>query len=119
MSLGGDVTKVITPKSSDATAEDKKSSPSADTSEKITAAMIQKELKKVEAKSAKKTGNRYIILLRAGQDPLTFKSNAEFQRYIGITGHVRQVKVALEYGPQQVAGQYIIHVPKKIYNKNV
>ena len=123
MPLGGDVTKVITPKSSDATlkvAEDKKSSPSADTSEKITDAMIQIELNKFGTKKSTSAGNRYIIMLRAGKDPLTFRSNAEFKRYLkitgNVTGHVRKVRVKPEYGGQQVAGKYIIHVPKEIYD---
>ena len=77
--------------------------------------MIQNELEKVEAKSAT-IRNRYIIMLRAGEDPLTFRSNADFKRYLGITGR-RQGEVAKEYGPQEVANKNIIHVPKEIYNK--
>ena len=92
-------------------AEDKQPQASVDTSQKITHAIIIDELKKVKTTASAVNGNRYIIMLRKNEDPLTFKSNVEFKRYLGITGR-RQGEVAKEYGPQQVAGKYIIHVPK-------
>ena len=78
--------------------------------------MIKEDLKKFGTKKSASAGNRYIIILRAGKDPLTFKSNAEFQRYLGITGNARKAGVTEEYGPQTVAGQAIIHVPKSMYD---
>ena len=77
--------------------------------------MIKDEFKKVKEKSSTITGSRYIIVLHADKDPLTFKSNVDFARYLGITGNIRKARVKPAYGGQQVAGKYIIHVPKQIY----
>ena len=117
LSLGGEITKVVNTNSSEAAskvAEDKQPQASADTSEKITKAVTMEDLENFETKESTSTGNRYIIILRAGQDPLRFRSNAEFKRYLGKIGK-RQASVKAAYEPQQVAGQDIIHVPKSMY----
>ena len=56
-------------------------------------------------------------MFRAGQDPLTFASNAHYKRYLRKLGR-RQASVTQIYGKQKVAGKDIIHVPRSIYLRN-
>ena len=69
----------------------------------------------METTASAVNGNRHIIMFRADKDPLTFKSNADFKRYLGEIGR-QKAAVTKQYGPQTVAGQDTIHVPKSMYD---